>query len=109
MRTAPPRSDGRWRRIREIASVQLLPARHTLLDGALLRLGKLGLTIIIWMSAVIGNSCIEAQGKKTVRPAADALFRQGCLIVPQDCDRRLSATAPASARFALAVAVAVQR
>jgi hypothetical protein len=98
MRAARPRSGERWRRTSEIASIQLLSARDTLLDGALPRLGELRLTIIIWMSAVIRISCIEAQGKKTFRPAAAALFRQGPPIVPQDGDLRLSATARSSAR-----------
>jgi hypothetical protein len=66
----------------EIASIQMLSARHTLLDGTLRRLGHLRLIVINWMS-VIRLSCIKAQRKKTVGAAAGTQLRQGFPIVPR--------------------------
>ena len=78
----------------------MLSTRHALLDGALVGLGHLRLTIIIGMTIIIGKSIVirmsrvEAQRKKTLRTATGALFKQGSRIVSQDSDRRLSARAP---------------
>ena len=66
----------------EVASIQMLSARQTLLDGTLRRLGHLGLTVIIWVSVIRGG-CIETQQKKTVRSAAGTHLRQGLPIVPR--------------------------
>jgi hypothetical protein len=66
----------------EVASIQMLSARHTLLDGTLRRLGQLRLIVIIWLF-VIRTSCIKAQRKKTVRAAAGTQLRQGFPIVPR--------------------------
>lgn len=66
----------------EVASIKMLSARHTLLDGTLRRIGHLRLIVIIWMS-VIGNSCIKAQRKKSVGAAAGTQLRQGSPIAPR--------------------------
>jgi len=66
----------------EVASVKMLSARHTLLDGTLRGLGHLRLIVIILMS-VLRSSCIKAQRKKTVRATAGTQLRQGTPILPR--------------------------
>jgi hypothetical protein len=81
----------------EIACIQMLSARQTLLDGPLRPLGHLRLIVIIWM-CVIRSSCIKAQRKKTVRSTAGTQLRQGFSHRAARSSLRLSASAPSGAR-----------
>lgn len=81
----------------EVASIQILSARQTLLDGPFRRLGHLRLLVIIWRS-VIRFSCIKAQLKKTVRATAGTQLRQGFSHRAARSSLRLSASAPSGAR-----------
>lgn len=81
----------------EVASIQILSARQTLLDGMLRPLGHLRLIVIIWMR-VIQISCIKAQRQKTVRATAGTQLRQGFSHRAARSSLRLSASAPSGAR-----------
>jgi|ERR1022692_3840190 hypothetical protein len=81
----------------DIASIEVLSARQTLIDGLLARRGHLRLIVIIWM-CVIRVRGIKAQRKKTVRATAGTQLRQGFSHGAARSCFRLSASAPSGAR-----------
>jgi hypothetical protein len=76
----------------EIASIELLSARHTFQNGTLWRLGHLRLAVIICQPTTVRNRALEGQRDESVGAATDTELRQRFYILLGTCPFRLSAT-----------------